>query len=88
MTELSPQQLDEVKSLVLSGSKIAAIKVYRTHAHCDLLTAKQAVDALQAKLQGEMPEMSVKPSSGCFGMMVAAVGALGFAAWTASGWLR
>jgi hypothetical protein len=86
MTELTPQQLEEVKQHLLNGAKIEAIKVYRSHAHCDLVTAKTAVDQLQTTMQADLPEMSAKSRSGCMGMVMFGVGLLGTMLWTASRW--
>jgi ribosomal protein L7/L12 len=47
---LSADAMQQVSALVAAGKKIEAIKVYRTAAGVDLKGAKDAVDALEAKL--------------------------------------
>jgi ribosomal protein L7/L12 len=41
---------DNVKQLVASGNKIAAIKAYRDETHADLATATRIIDSLGASL--------------------------------------
>jgi ribosomal protein L7/L12 len=40
----------EALALLRQGNKIGAIKAYRIHTGADLVTAKQAVEALEAKI--------------------------------------
>lgn len=41
----------EVAKLLASGNKIGAIKVYRERTRCDLVTAKDAVEAIERRLR-------------------------------------
>jgi ribosomal protein L7/L12 len=47
---LSADAMQEVSALVLAGRKIEAIRLYRTAAGVDLKDAKDAVDALEARI--------------------------------------
>ena len=67
---------DEVMKLLRSGSKIAAIKVYREQTGVGLKEAKEAVEAMAS-------EHGISPApSGCSGVVLAAIllGS-GLAAW-------
>ncbi len=59
----------EITNLIYSGNKIGAIKYYRDATHCDLKTAKDAVEALTAQLKTANPlafnEAQHKGGSGC-----------------------
>jgi ribosomal protein L7/L12 len=47
---LSADAMQEVSALLMAGKKIEAIKLYRTAAGVDLKDAKDAVDALEVRL--------------------------------------
>ena len=47
---LSADAMQEVSALVIAGKKIEAIKAYRKEAGVDLKDAKDAVDALEARI--------------------------------------
>jgi ribosomal protein L7/L12 len=47
---LSADAMQEVSELVIAGKKIEAIKIYRKEAGVDLKDAKDAVDALEARI--------------------------------------
>jgi ribosomal protein L7/L12 len=47
---LSAHAMQEVSALVIAGKKIDAIKVYRKEAGVDLKDAKDAIDALEARI--------------------------------------
>ena len=59
----------EITSLIYSGNKIGAIKHYRDAAHCDLKTAKDAIEAITIQLKTANPlafnEAKHKGGSGC-----------------------
>lgn len=59
----------EITSLIYSGNKIGAIKHYRDATHCDLKTAKDAIEAITVQLQTANPlafnESKHKGGSGC-----------------------
>lgn len=59
----------EITSLIYSGNKIGAIKHYRDATHCDLKTAKDAIEAITAQLKTANPlafnESKHKSGSGC-----------------------
>ena len=53
-----PQNVrQEITGLIYSSNKIAAIKCYRAAAHCDLYTAKQAVEAFTDHLKNTNPTL-------------------------------
>jgi len=73
MTDLTPSQWADVDAALERGSVLDAIRVYRTHATCDLVTAKAAVDARRAQLEQEQPER-FRQRSGCgMGLILVAV---------------
>lgn len=82
MSDLPSALLETIKGHLVKGQKIEAIKVYREHAHCDLKTAKEAVEAIHAKLKAVEPELYGSSSSGCFGLILLLITAgLGGSLW-------
>lgn len=64
MTDLTPNQWEEVDAALEQEGAIAAIRIYRHHAQCDLVTAKAAVDARRAQQERDHPER-FRRRSGC-----------------------
>lgn len=58
--EIRPQ----IEAFLLRGNKIEAIKLYRETAGCQLIEAKNAVEALEKELRKSKPGSFVTPPSG------------------------
>ena len=72
----------EVKSLLRSGNKIAAIKAYREKTGVGLKEAKDAIDALDSQ------QSNVSKPSGCAGVLLLAILIGGtLATWVSWGWI-
>lgn len=56
------EPLDDIRALIAAGKKIEAIKCYRELSGCDLRTAKDAVEAMEAG--GEPTAPVIAPASG------------------------
>ena len=65
MQELSAEQKQQIEGFILTGQKIQAIKVVREATGCDLLTAKQAVEAFETHLREASPEKFAPKGKGC-----------------------
>ena len=68
MPGISTNQEEQIKELLAKGQKVAAIKLYREMTGIGLKEAKDAVDAINAHMRGEMhthlpstPEISDDP---------------------------
>ena len=55
---------DELKELIFSGQKIAAIKLYREKTGLGLKEAKDAVDAMERELREEQADQFVAKTGG------------------------
>ena len=74
----------QLRSLVLGGQKIAAIKLYREHHHVGLAEAKAAIDSLEAELRLQSPaEFTAPPNAGATGCVVLLIllGVVGYGVW-------
>ncbi len=74
----------QIRSALLAGNKITAIKAYRELHHVGLAEAKQAVDAMEAGLRLEVPQaFAATPGKGFIGCIVWLIllGALGGGIW-------
>lgn len=60
---------EQIRSLLLQGNKIEAIKIYREATGLGLAESKSAVEMVEAELksQGQLPVESKK--SGCFALI-------------------
>jgi Ribosomal protein L7/L12 C-terminal domain len=80
----SPDRMNEVRSLLKAGNKIAAIKVYREITGVGLAEAKQAVEAMpldpNAPSAGNLPT-NAPQRSGCSGMIAVIAGAAAIVGW-------
>lgn len=76
MTELTPSQWAEVDAALEQGSVIDAIRIYRGHAQCTLVTAKAAIDARRAQQERDHPERFQR-RSGCGPIVVLLVAVIG-----------
>ena len=54
-TQIPPEAAQQIGTCLFAGRKIEAIKIYRTHTGSDLVTAKNAVEALEAELRAREP---------------------------------
>ncbi|MCO4781721.1 MAG: hypothetical protein KC646_05305 [Candidatus Cloacimonetes bacterium] len=64
--ELSENQLLQLSEILYSGSKIEAIKYYRSISGQGLKESKEYIDTLYEQLQKENPhKFRTTPSSGC-----------------------
>lgn len=70
---LSEDQKMRYAELLLSGSKIDAIKACREENNVSLADAKQAIDGLEATLRAEG---RLAEKSGCLGLLLMTVGIL------------
>lgn len=79
----SPDPMAEVRSLLIAGNKIAAIKEYRRITGVGLAEAKEAVEAMpldpNAPAPANLPTNAAQ-KSGCFGVVLVA-GSLALAGW-------
>lgn len=68
-TQIPPEAAQQIGTCLFAGRKIEAIKLYRTHTGSDLLTAKNAVETLEAELRAREPARFVaapaKAGPGC-----------------------
>lgn len=71
--DLSEDQKLRYAELLLSGSKIDAIKACREENNVSLTDAKQAIDGLEATMRAEG---RLTEKSGCLGMLLMTVGTL------------
>ena len=64
-----------IEALLFKGDKIAAIKLYRSSARCELVEAKSAVDSMEATLRSTVPaRFAVPPArAGCLGVVALCV---------------
>lgn len=69
-TPLSSDKTDALVALILSGQKIAAIKLYREAAGVSLKEAKDAVEETEAELRKAAPEKftAAPKGGGCAGV--------------------
>ena len=75
MPEPTTEQWREIQESLFAGRKIQATKIYRQAAGCDLKTAKDAMDAYEARLRSESPAHFTAPAkTGCFSMILLAIG--------------
>ncbi|MBI5774409.1 MAG: hypothetical protein HZA89_11785 [Verrucomicrobia bacterium] len=68
---LSNEQLAAIKDLLLHGEKIAAIKLYRECAGCQLIEAKTEVESIEAVLRKIAPEKFTAPPKSGKGCLIA-----------------
>jgi hypothetical protein len=59
---------EQVKSLLLQGKKIEAIKIYREVSGLGLKESKDAVELIESNLRGS-GLLQAKTKSGCFGLL-------------------
>ena len=52
---IPPEAAKQIGECLFAGRKIEAIKLYREQTRADLVTAKQAVEALEAELRAREP---------------------------------
>jgi hypothetical protein len=74
METITPERQQQVDALLFSGKKIHAIKLYRQWADVGLKEAKYAVDAREKELRQQSPQSFSSQPSGCFGMVLLAIG--------------
>ncbi len=66
MNPIPDNKLAEIKSLLLSGNKIAAIKLHRELTGLGLAESKRVIDRLEAEMRSTIPEQFTKPvGKGC-----------------------
>lgn len=71
MKEPHPETLERVRSLVLEGNKIQAIKLYREATDASLRESKVQIEQLIDELRISHPkQMAVTESTGCAGMLL------------------
>ncbi len=70
--DLPADKLNEINQCLLSGNKIAAIKIYRSACHTELKDSKEAVDRLERELRMAYPE-KFSEKSGCVSVLIAMV---------------
>ncbi|MFI4876959.1 MAG: ribosomal protein L7/L12 [Blastopirellula sp. JB062] len=73
-------QLDEIKSLLKEGQKIAAIRLLREGTGRGLKESKEMIEQIEAQMvaDGELEKTS---ATGCSGMILLGATTLGGAAW-------
>lgn len=64
MQEMTPEQLEQIESLIFAGKKIEAIKLVREQTGLGLKEAKDFVDAHSDQLRQAYPEKMPK-AAGC-----------------------
>ena len=84
MNQLSDEQFRQVSEAILSGNKIAAIKVYREATGLGPKEAKEEVERITADLARDHPELLENQKKGCAALFfiagVLSAGAIKFAA--------
>lgn len=67
--------LEQIVAALYAGQKIEAIKIYREVTQEGLLEAKNAVEAIEARLREETPGRFKTPTgTGCAGVVMLVVG--------------
>jgi uncharacterized protein (TIGR03067 family) len=74
--ELTPEQQQQIDAHLFGGRHIEAIKLYRQWTHVGLKEGKDALDARDKELRQQSPQSFSSKPSGCFGMVLLAVGGL------------
>lgn len=72
----------DVTAAIAAGRKIEAIRLYRQHAGCDLKTAKEAVEKVEARVRAANPQLApgeVPSRGGTWVWIVLAIGVAGIA---------
>ncbi|MCC9642426.1 hypothetical protein LOC71_09085 [Rhodopirellula sp. JC740] len=78
MKELPPETLERLRSLILEGNKIQAIKLYREATDASLRESKVQIEQLSDELRISHPkQMTVNESTGCAGMLLLSILPLG-----------
>ena len=67
---LTSEQLSEIDTLLFSGNKIAAIKLYRSFTLCDLADAKRFAETRALELKQIDPLKFSKQSTGCMPLIM------------------
>lgn len=80
MVDIPPAVLASIDEALLGGNKIAAIKILREAAQCDLKDAKDAVERREVSLRQLDPSRFPAKKAGCFPLILAG-GMIGAACW-------
>lgn len=78
---LDEEMRREIVDSIVSGRKIAAIKIYREATGSGLKEAKEFVDALADRLREEQPSLLPPKSSGCGAASIAFLCVVGLVFW-------
>jgi ribosomal L7/L12-like protein len=60
---------EQIRSLLLQGNKIEAIKIYREATGLGLKESKDAVELIESELRGS-GQLPAKTKSGCFALLI------------------
>lgn len=68
--QLTDEDLKGISDAIIAGTKIEAIKRYRSATGEGLKEAKHAIEEIEASLAAEHPELIKAKGSGCAAMLV------------------